>query len=634
MLQIALKFYSPYQKRLLKGRFGKRFAAGLISPVGLLTVLLTTVLITCFGGCSGKTAATDEKVAYVPMSTAGPNSLDPVGGSSVYANRGCSFVYQTLLQYDYFHRPLKLKPLLLAEMPKISEDGKTFSFKLRDDVFFHDNKCFADGKGRKIKSEDFFYSLKRMADAANEPKSWWLMAETIVGFDEFKKEQNEAANAGGKFDYDAPVEGMKVISDTEFQVVLKEPLYRFSYVLAMFQTSVVSREAVEHYKSKFSKNPVGTGPFLLKDWVLGSHMNYVRNPNYFEEYYPEDPGLNEDGSEPYFGYKRDAELGFYKDAGKRLPILDRVEIRMYTEAQPMWLKFKNRELDYTTVPKASYDTVFIQRTKKPRKEISESGVTYHSLPLLDLIYNGFNMEDPDYGGYTEEKKKIRQAICLCNDFDEKNRTFYNNDNVIYDGPIPPTLDGHPENHLQEHSYMGPDIARARQLLEEAGHAEGDGLPPLVFYTSKSGESAELAEMLERHLNKIGIKLDTKLVDFSTLSDKMSKKEAPFFGLAWGSDYPDAENNLALFYGPNSSPGSNGFNYKRPEYDKMYEQIRVMKPSPERTAIYEKMRDMVIEDCPMVGSMGRVRKYLVNPRLKNFKPVEAFYNYSKYFNVED
>ena len=628
MLQFVWKFYSPFQIRILK-RFANSVWTG-----ALLMVVLTMSLIVCLGGCSGKSAATDEKVAYLPMTTSGPNSLDPVRGSSVYDNKGCSYLYQPLLQYDYFQRPLKLKPLLLAEMPKISEDGKTFNFKLRDDVCFHDNKCFPDGKGRKIKPEDFFYSLKRMADASNEPKAWWLMSDTIVGFDEFKKEQNEAAKQGGKFDYDAPVEGMKVISDTEFQVVLKEPLYRFSYVLAMFQTAVVSREAVEHYKSKFSKNPVGTGPFLLEDWVFGSHMFFTRNPNYFEEHFPEDPGLNEDGSEPYLGYKRDSELGFYKDAGKRLPILDRVEVRMYTETQPLWLKFKNKELDYARVAKSNYDAVFIQRTKAPRKEITEAGVTYHSLPLLDFIYNGFNMDDPDYGGYTEEKKKIRQAICLANDFDEKNRTFYNNDNLIYDGPIPPTLDGHPENHLLEYSYMGPDIARARRLLEEAGHPGGKGLPPLVFYTSKAAESAELAEMFERHVNKIGIKVDIRLVDFSTLSDKMREREAPFFGLAWGSDYPDAENNLALFYGPNESPGSNGFNYKREEYDKMYEQIRVMKPSPERTAIYEKMRDMVIEDCPVVGSMGRVRKYLVNPRLKNFKPIESFYNYPKYFNVED
>lgn len=628
MLQFTWKFYSPYRAFVLK-RFGSSNWAG-----ALLMVALTVSLIICLGGCSGESAATSQKIAYIPMTTSGPNSLDPVHGSSTYDNRGCSFVYQPLMQYDYLARPLKLKPLLLAEMPKISEDGKVFNFKLRDDVYFHDNKCFSDGKGRKIKPADVFYSLKRMADVSNEPKAWWLLADTIVGFDEFKKEQNSAADSGGKFDYDAPVEGMKVVSDTEFQVILKEPLSRFSYVMAMFQTSIVSREAVEFYKSKFSKNPVGTGPFLLEDWEYGSHMNFVRNPNYFAEYYPDDPGLNEDGSEPYQGYNRNVELGFYQDAGKRLPILDAVEIKMYTESQPQWLRFKNRELDYTGVPKANYEAVFIKRTRTLRKELEDSGVVYHPVPLMDMIYNGFNMEDPDFGGYTEEKKKIRQAICLCNDLDEKNRTFYNDDNVIYDGPIPPGMDGHPENHIQEHTYRGPNIAKAKRLLEEAGHPGGKGLPPLVYYTSKSADSAELAEMLERQLNKIGIKLDTRLVDFSELSEKLRKREAPFFGLAWGSDYPDAENNLALFYGPNKSPGSNNFNYQRDEFDKMYEQIRVMKPSPERTAIYEKMRDMIIEDCPIVGSMARVRKYLVNPRLKNFKPVEAFYNYAKYFNVEE
>jgi len=360
MLQHVWKSSSSRPKNLRQN-----FANSAPLTVLLIAALLVSTLM-CFGGCTGERGAGGEKVAYLPMPTAGPNSLDPVHGSSVYDNRGCSLVYQPLLQYSYFARPLKLQPLLLAEMPQVSDDGTVFSFKLRDDVYFHDNKCFPDGKGRKIKPEDFFYSLKRMADASNEPKSWWLLGDTIVGFDEFKKAQNKAAENGGKFDYDVPVEGMKVISETEFQVILKEPLSRFSYILAMFQTAVVPREAVEFYKNKFSKNPVGTGPFLLKDWEYGSHMNFVRNPNYFEEYYPEDPGLNKDGSEPYLEYNRDVELGFYKDTGKKLPILDRIEIKMYTEPQPQWLKFKNKELDYSVVPKSNYDAVFVKRTRALR----------------------------------------------------------------------------------------------------------------------------------------------------------------------------------------------------------------------------------------------------------------------------
>ena len=129
-----------------------------------------------------------EIVLRLPMTTAGPNSLDPVRGSSTYDNIAANYVYETLLEYEYLTRPYKLKPLLLETMPKASEDGKTFTFKLRDDIFFQDDPCFEGGKGRKVVTDDVFYSLKRMADSGNQPKSWWLMQDTIEGFDDYKKE--------------------------------------------------------------------------------------------------------------------------------------------------------------------------------------------------------------------------------------------------------------------------------------------------------------------------------------------------------------------------------------------------------------------------------------------------------------
>jgi ABC-type transport system substrate-binding protein len=595
----------------------------------VLLIPLSCVAIT-LSGCGKADSAGNQKTVYLPMPTNGPNTMDPVRGSSQYDNRACSFVYQTLLQYEYLKRPLELKPLLLAEMPDVSEDGRVYRFKLRDDVFFHDDPCFPNGKGRKLIADDFFYSLKRMADDKNQPKGWWLLEGTIVGFDDYRQQQN----AAGKFDYDAPVQGMKKINDQEFEVHLNEPFYRFTYTLAMFQTAVLPREAVDFYGERISRHPVGTGPFVLKIWDTNSRMVFERNPNYWEEYYPEDPGLNADGSEPYLGYLDDKQLGFYNDAGKRLPIVDRVEVTFFVQAQPMWLKFRNRELDYTTVPAENYGEAFIKRTKTLREEFAKQGIRSHPEPLLDMIYMGFNMEDPDYGGYDEKHKKIRQAITLSQDWEERNEAFYNGLNLIYDGPIPPGLDGHPEGHALPNAYRGPDLVRARKLLAEAGHPMGKGLPPLVYYTSRGNKNEEQVEMNQRQMRQIGIELDARLVDFSTLTDALRNKRAPFFGLAWGSDYPDAENNLQLFYGPNESPSSNNFNYKRADYDRLYEQVRVMPPSPERTELYIKMRDMIIEDCPMLGSMARTREYLIHERLENFKPSETFYNWAKYMDVKE
>ena len=611
--------------------FSRVFSTVCFAPLyisGLSAVLLVGVMLASAilpSACWGQS----EVVLRLPMDTAGPNSLDPVRGSSQYDSRAAVFVYETLLEYEYLKRPYQLKPCLLESMPEVSEDGLTFTFKLRDDINFQDDPCFPAGKGRKVVTDDVFYSLKRMADADNQPKSWWLMADTIKGFDEYRDKQNEAET----FDYDLPVSGMVKINDSEFQIVLNQPFIRFMYTLAMFQTSVLPREAVEYYGDKFSRHPVGTGPFLLEHWETGLQMIYRRNPNYRDVRYPDDPGMNDDGTPPYDGYVEDKALGMYESAGQRLPLADKVILSLFQTRAPMWLKFLNQELDYTRVPSEYFSQAFVKRKRTLRPEFVEKGDRVVPLPLLDMIYNGFNMEDPDFGGYEDENKWVRQAISLAVDLDEVNDAFYEGINLIYDGPIPSGLDGHPEGHNAPKNYRGPNLQRSRDLLKKAGHPNGEGLPTLVYYTSRQAQSVAWAYMTARKLKKIGIKMDVNSVDFSELSEKLRDKAAPFFGLAWGSDYPDAENNLQLFYGPFKSPMSNNFNYDRPEYNKLYDEIRVMQPSPQRTAIYVKMRDMLIEDVPMIGSMARTRYYLIHDRLKNFKPEETFDNWAKYLTIK-
>ena len=395
------------------------------------------------------------------------------------------------------------------------------------------------------------------------------------------------------------------------------------WTLAMFQMSIVPRESVEKYGSKFAVHPVGTGPFIVRegDWVRGQKMTMNRNPNYHEQYFPQ-PETPED-----------AALVRPEDIGRRLPLVDRVVTTFYNESQPMWLEFRSGRLGFATVPGQYYQEAFNARTKKLRPDLADEGITYQPINLLDFIFYGFNMEDEVLGGYSEKQKKLRKAISLAIDWPERNYKFYNEICTIYDGMIPPGLAGHPEGHNVENSYRGPDVQRAKKLLAEAGYPGGKGLDPIDYYTARGGDSLELVEMTVKHLSRIGIRLNPRLDDFSAFIEEVNKKKAPMFSFAWGSDYPDAENNLALFYGPNESPGANHFNYKNADYDALYEKIRKMQPGPERTKIYEQMRDIVLEDCPYLGSMARIRQYLINPKLKNMKATEDFSNWYKYLNVE-
>jgi len=588
----------------------------------LRTLLAVMVLVLPFG-CGRSDAKEGGTVLRIPMATDGPKSLDPVRGSTVYESTVCGHIYDTLLQYKYLVRPPELEPLLLAEMPEVSEDRRTYRFRLKEGVRFHDDACFPGGVGREVVARDVFYSWERIADDSNLPKSWWLIENTIVGFDAWREARNAAVRAGGKFDYDAPVEGLRVIDDHTFEVELVNPVASFLYILAMFQLSVVPREAVETYGDRFGRHPVGSGPFLLRregDWVVGKSIVLHRNPGYREEPYPSE-GSEEDRAE-----------GLLEPAGRRLPFADRIEVTFYVQDQPQWLEFLGGMLDYTPVPAENFGEAFVKRTRVMRPQFRNRGFTAHAVPLLDFIFRGFNMEDALVGGYTEEKRALRRAIHLAVDHFEFNDSFYNGINIIYDGPIPPDLEGHPEGHFVADSLQGPDLVRARAELAKAGYPDGKGLPEIEYWTGQGGNSKEQCEMLQRQLARIGVRLKVRLVDFSQLIEAVNNKKAQFFSFAWSSDYPDAENNLALFYGPNEAPGSNSFNYKNPEYDRLYEKVRSMLPSPERTALYVEMRDMILHDVPYVGSMARTRYFLVQPRVEYCKPSEVFTNWWKYLDI--
>ncbi|MCA9057372.1 MAG: hypothetical protein KDA85_02695, partial [Planctomycetaceae bacterium] len=341
------------------------------------------------------------KRGHFPMRSDGPKSLDPVRGSTVYENQCITQVYETLCQYKYFKRPFELEPLLLEEMPQ-TEDGVTYRFRLRDDIYFHDDPCFPDGVGRKLVSADVFYSWKRLADNKTQSKSWWLLENTIAGMDEYRRIQNEADH----FDYDAPVEGMTVINDREFEVVLQKPMTRFLWTLAMFQLSVVPREAVEMYGPKFVRHPVGTGPYVVRDgdWRVGVSINFHRNVKYREAWFPTE-WMPEDEAD-----------GLTGGAGTRLPILDEILVTFYAQDQPMWLMFLSGANDFAQVPAENYTEAFNPRSGKLRRSLTSQGVKGYPVPLLDFIFKGFNMEDELLGGYTEQKKALRQAICLAQDW--------------------------------------------------------------------------------------------------------------------------------------------------------------------------------------------------------------------------
>ncbi len=588
------------------------------------TSLLAAALLAAAPGCKSPPGADgDRKVLRFPL-RAKVGTLDPVRCSSQYRGIVGSQIFDTIMEFDYPARPFALRPGLLTKMPEVSEDGRVYRFELRDDVFFHDHESFAEtgGRGRRLVTSDVFYSLKRHCDPFWSPEGYWLLQGRVKGLDDYKRAGSERrqrmAEAGRaaefRWDYEQRVEGLREIDDRRFEIELVEPFPQFLYILTMTYTGIVPREAVDHHGLEFGQNPVGTGPYRLAEFWRGSWIRLVRNERYRDERVPPLAQLGPD----------QLAVGLDRVAGRRLPLIDELVMEIYEQDQPMWLKFRAGDLDIIQVPAEPWPTIF-EKDGSLKAAARAKGIRNFNLPLLDLIYWGFNMEDPVWGS-GPNSKLLRQAVSHAVDLETRNEAFYNAKNTLYLGPIPPGLDAYEPGHRRQ------DLDRARALLAEAGHPGGAGLPPLKYESSKGGNQSEQAEMFTRQLAAIGIRVETNFNTFPELSDKMNKKKAQFFGLAWGADYPDAENFLQLFYGPNESPGSNAFNYKNPEFDALFDRAKTMLPGPERTEIYSRLRQIIIEDQPMIGSMARTRFWAWHERVRHFKPEEVYYTWFKYLDV--
>ena len=543
--------------------------------------------------------------------------FDTTQASDEVSNILISQIYEPLLQYSYLERPYKVEPCLAVEMPAISEDQLTYTFKIRKGVYFQDDPCFTatGGKGRELTAEDFVYSFKRLADFDNQSKGWWIFNGRIRGLDEFRE---ISKNEKGKTNYELEVEGLKALDRYTFQIKLKEPYPQLLYILTMSYTAAVPREAIEHYEDEFLNHPVGTGPFKLKEWIRGSRVVLVRNPDFRREFYP---STGEEG---------DRELGHLDNTGKRIPFLDRIDIRIILEDQPMWLEFMNGRLDVSGIPKDNFDSA-VAADRQLTPEMRKKGIKLWKCPLLQVTYISFNTEDPLF----KNNKLLRQAISLA--YDESRVIKMFNDRLIPAvGPIPPGIEGYEKDRVNP--YRKFDLDKAKEFLAKAEYPGGkdrDGKQLRLTYeaTGTDTTTRQRSELFVDDMKRLGIEVDITYNTWPAFLRKIRRRQAQIFGLTWIADYPDAENFLQLFYGPNSSPGPNNANFDTPEFNKLYEKIRTMPDSPERTEIYKKMVDILMEETPWIFATHPLAYTLQYDWLKNFKPHDVGYNLCKYYRID-
>ncbi len=538
-----------------------------------------------------------KKVYYHSMDGA-PTTLDPVRAAILYSNFVVLNIFDTLYSYKYLKRPYELKPNLATGMPEVSSDGLTYTIKIKKGVHFHDNQAFEGGKGRELKASDFLYSIKRHFDPKNKSQGAWLFSGRIAGLDEWKRNGS---------DYSQPVEGLQALDDYSIQIKLVEPYPQLIYTLAMGFSAIVPHEAITFYGEEFGSNPVGSGPFSMKSFNQEKAI-LLSNPAFRQE--PLD--LDFEGyTEEKHGF-----TGIITLAGKSPPYIDVMEIQFIQQTSSRWNSFnKGNEIQYTTVPKEQANAVIM--SKKPLQLYPKITDNYHHMILVEagFVYSGFDMTNPDFGNTGDpnrdaKNKALRCAIRKAYNWDQRNRAFYFGLGTVFPGVITPSVMEFDPDLPKESITL--DIEGAKQLLNDAGW-NSENLPELEYHVTGSVTNRQFYEQFRGFLKKIDYPINkvtyNPYPNFGSFNKALKSGETPIFTLGWNLDYPDAENTLQLFYGPNRTPGSNNFNYENPEFDRLFEKAKIMQPSPERTALYQQLNQMVIDECVVLSGLSRNRIYL-------------------------
>lgn len=539
--------------------------------------------------------------------------FDPADVSDLYSHICQKQVFEALYQYKYLARPFDIEPCLAESLPSISEDGLLWRIRLKKGIRFTDDPCFPGGKGREITARDFIHGIKRLADVRTRSTGWWLFEGKVEGLDAFR-ESTAALNKGAKADYFSDIAGLTAPDDYTVQIRLTRPCPYFKYILTMGYTAFFPREAVAYYGEEFLNHPVGTGPYVLKEWRRSLRLVFERNPSYRHGFYPSE------------GEERDRAAGLLEDAGKALPLIDRLELYIFTESQPMILNFLRGNLEQSGIPKDDYNNIVLPN-KSLKEEYGEKGIELNRYEDLDLTYTVFNFADT----LLARHKKLRQAISLAEDVEKTIELFYNGRAIMAQSPIPPGMFGY--EAAFRNPYRRYDPEKARQLLAEEGFPGGRGLPELEYLTMSETTSRQMAEKFVMEMAAIGIKARIEAVTWPEFLKRIKERKCQIAGLAWVADYPDPENFLQLLYGPNEAPGENTANYRNAEYDSLYRLISVMPDGPERLDHIRRMKGIVAEDCPWIFNTHRTGEGLSYQWLGNSKPLIVSPGNFKYLKVD-
>ena len=552
--------------------------------------------------------------------------FDPAQISDLYSRTITANIFEAPLQIEFLARPVRARPNTAAAMPEVSADFKTFTFTIKPGIYFADDPAFK-GKKRELIAADHVYAIKRLYDPKLKSPSLFVFEnDKVLGLSELRQQLMAAKKP---FDYDREVEGLRVLDRYRFQVKLGAPNPRFLEDMADGSVvGAVAREVVEAYGDKIMDHPVGTGPFMLGQWRRASKIVLERNPGYREVYYDEEAPAGDP----------QAQAAAAKLKGRRLPMIDRVEIGIIEENQPRWLSFLNAEYDLVEeVPAEFADKVMPNGQLAPG--LKRGGIQMVRYVRADVALSLFNLDDPVVGGYTPEKVALRRAISLAVDLDKEIRLVRKRQAVAAQGPIGPGTWGYDPNFRSEMSEFS--LVRAKALLDLYGYVDRDGDgwrdqpdgSPLVleYATQSDGEKRQLAEQWQKNMDALGVRIKFRIAQWPENLKASHAGKLMMWGVGWSAG-PDGIGFLDLGYGPNKGQ-ANHARFDLPAFNAVYDLQKALPNGPERQAAMTRAQELMVAYMPYKVHVHRIWTDLAQPWVVGYERNVFMREFWKYVDID-
>ena len=582
----------------------------------LLAALLAALLV------AAPATAQDKVLRYAfPVAETG---FDPGQINDLYSSIILAHIFDAPLTYDYLARPVKVIANT-AEMPEISADGLTWTLRVKPGIYFADDPAFK-GRRRELTAADYVYSLKRHWDPKVKSQQLYLVDSKVPGMAELRAEAQKA----GRFDYDREVEGLRVLDRYTYQIRFKSPNPGFIYDLTNCNlTCAVAREVVEAYGDGIMAHPVGTNAFRLADWRRSSRMVLERNPNYREDYYE---------AQPPEGDKVKQEIAA-RLRGKRLPMIDRVEVYVVEENQPRFLAFLNGEHDLITgVPADFVNTTIPNGRLAPN--LAARGIRIDRTVELDLAFTYMNMDHPLIGGYTADKVALRRAIALGYDIEASILQIYRGQATAAQNTVPPGAIGDDRDFVSPLAEYNP--AKAKALLDTFGYVDRDGdgyreMPdgsPLVLELASTPDGASKVndEVWRRSMDAIGLRIEYRKAKWPELLRESRAGKLMMWGLGWTAGSPDAQTFYDILYGRNKGQ-SNHSRFDLPEFNALHERAIALADGPERRELFARMDRLVAAYAPLRPTVHRIGTSLAHPWVFGYQRHPVMRQFWKFIDID-